>query len=85
MSKPPKPKYRTTNGSVYNESLRQRGALLLWIDKNMEWVGAPSGKRGRSPSFSDAAIQICLMIKNLYGLAQPHPSNCGLRPRLPQA
>jgi len=69
MSKPPKPKYRTTNWSAYNESLCQRGALLLWIDKDMEWAGLPSGKRGRSPSFSDAAVQFCLMIKNLYGLA----------------
>jgi hypothetical protein len=69
MSKPPKPKYRTTNWSSYNESLRQRGALLLWIDKDMQWAGAPSGHRGRSPLFSDAAIQFCLMIKNLYGLA----------------
>ena len=69
MSKPSKPKYRTTNWSSYNESLRQRGALLLWIDKDMEWAGAPSGQRGRSPLFSDAAIQFCLMIKNLYGLA----------------
>ncbi len=69
MSKPPKPKYRTPNWSSYNESLRQRGALLLWIDKDMKWVGAPSGKRGRTPTFSDAAIQFCLMIKNLYGLA----------------
>ncbi|MEN3110144.1 IS5 family transposase [Uliginosibacterium paludis] len=69
MSKPPKPKYRTTNWSAYNESLRERGALLLWSDKDMEWAGAPSGKRGCSPSFSDAAVQFCLMIKNLYGLA----------------
>lgn len=69
MSKPAKPKYRTTNWSSYNESLRQRGALLLWIDKDMEWVGAPNGKRGRTPRFSEAAIQFCLMIKNLYGLA----------------
>ena len=42
MSKPSKPKYRTTNWSSYNESLRQRGALLLWIDKDMAWAGAPS-------------------------------------------
>lgn len=69
MSKPLTPKYRTTNWSSYNDSLCQRGALLLWIDKDMEWAGAPSGQRGRSPLFSDAAIQFCLMIKNLYGLA----------------
>lgn len=67
MSKPPK--YRTTNWNAYNESLRQRGSLMVWIDKDMEWVGEPNGKRGRSPSFSDAAIQFCLMLKNLYGLA----------------
>lgn len=32
-------------------------------------AGAASGKRGRSPLFSDAAIQFCLTIKNLFGLA----------------
>ena len=30
---------------------------------------AASSKRGRSPKFSDAAIQFCLTIKNLLGLA----------------
>jgi len=73
MSKLPKPKYRHTNWTAYNESLRQQGSLMLWIDKDMAWAAAPSGKRGRSPSFSDAAIQFCLMVKNLYGLAlNPH-------------
>ena len=35
----------------------------------MSWFAAISGKRGRSPQFSDAAIQFCLTIKNLFGLA----------------
>jgi len=35
----------------------------------MAWVAAGSGKRGRSPKFSDAAIQFCLTLKNLFGLA----------------
>ncbi len=69
MSKPPKPKYCTTNWSAYNESLRQRGSMLLWIDRDMNREGTQSGKRGHLPQFSDAAIQFCLMIKNLYGLA----------------
>jgi len=69
MSKPLTQKYRTTNWSSYNESLCQRGSLMLWIDKDMSWVGELNGKWGRSPSFSDAAIQFCLMIKNLYGQA----------------
>ena len=34
----------------------------------MAWFAAPTGKRGRQPVFSDAAIQTCLMIKALFGL-----------------
>jgi IS5 family transposase len=64
-----KKKYKTKNWSDYNRALKQRGALLLWIDKDMEWQAKPSGKRGRAEKFSDAAIQFCLMLKNLYGLA----------------
>lgn len=42
---------------------------MLWNDKDMNWAGEPNCKRGRCPSFSEAAIQFCLRIKNLYGLA----------------
>ncbi len=61
--------YRTTNWREYNQSLKQRGLMLLWIDKEMDWLAAGSGKRGRAEKFSDAAIQFCLMVKNLFGLA----------------
>jgi hypothetical protein len=43
--------------------------LTIWLDKRMQWFASASGKRGRSPRFSDAAIQFCLTIKNLFGLA----------------
>ncbi len=43
--------------------------MLLWVDKEMHWLALGSGKRGRAEKFSDAAIQFCLMIKNLFGLA----------------
>lgn len=43
--------------------------MLLWIDKEMNWLAPGSGKRGRNETFSDAAIQFCLMVKNLFGLA----------------
>ncbi|MBD9361742.1 IS5 family transposase [Methylomonas fluvii] len=69
MPKPQPHKYRTTNWRDYNRSLKQRGSLLLWIDKEMEWLAPGSGKQGRADKFSDAAIQFCLMIKNLFGLA----------------
>lgn len=44
--------------------------MLIWIDKKMDWLApAATGKRGRAETFSDAAIQFCLMVKNLFGLA----------------
>ena len=35
----------------------------------MQWHAPTSGKRGRQRIFSDAAIQFCLSIKCLFGLA----------------
>lgn len=64
-----KKRYRTTNWKQYNSSLKARGSLTIWLDKTMSWFAAASGKRGRSPKFSDAAIQFCLTLKNLFGLA----------------
>ena len=69
MSRPVPPSYRTTNWRAYNAALRQRGSLLIWFDPKTEWLAAPSGKRGCPATFSDAAIQFCLSIKVLFGLA----------------
>lgn len=68
MSKPVPPTYRTTNWRAYNAALKQRGSLLIWFDPEMEWRAPPSGRRGRPATFSDAAIQACLMLKALFGL-----------------
>ena len=69
MTLPCKPRYRTTHWKQYNAALKARGSLSIWLDKRMSWFAANSGKRGRSPTFSDAAIQFCLTLKNLFGLA----------------
>ena len=68
MSMPAPPTYRTTNWRTYNSALKQRGSLLIWFDPEMEWVAAPRGGRGRPATFSDTAIQACLMLKALFGL-----------------
>ena len=34
----------------------------------MAWFAGGNGKRGRSPTYSDAAIQFCLSLKCLFGL-----------------
>jgi hypothetical protein len=64
-----KTKYRTTNWKEYNAALKASGSLLIWLDKDMRWHGSASGKRGRSPAYSETAIQLCLTIKNLFNLA----------------
>lgn len=35
----------------------------------MAWVAQPTGKRGRQPVYSDAAVQTCLTMKVLFGMA----------------
>ena len=61
-------KYKTTNWSSYNDSLKQRGSLSIWFDPEMVWTPPPSGKRGRQQQFSNAAIQTCLTLKVLFGM-----------------
>jgi hypothetical protein len=66
--KPAPQKYRTTNWKAYNAALKARGWLLIWLAPSMDWHGQASGKHGRSPTFSDEAIQFCLSIKCLFSL-----------------
>ena len=61
-------KYKTTNWSSYNDSLKRRGSLSIWFDPEMVWVPPPSLRRGRQQNFSDAAIQAGLTLKVLFGL-----------------
>jgi len=68
MSKLEATHYRTTNWKSYNEALKRRGSLLIWLDKDMVWLAAKPERPGRPPVFSDAAIQFCLMVKVLFGL-----------------
>ncbi len=64
----PKSKYRVTNWSEYNESLRQRGDLTVWFDEDLvsEWRAPPSGKPGGQPVYSDTAIEICLTLRAVF-------------------
>ena len=69
MSKPISPTYKTTNGAEYNAALKRRGSLTIWFDPQMTWDAVPSGKRGRQQANSDAAIQTCLTLKVVFGMA----------------
>jgi hypothetical protein len=69
MSRPTSPAYKTWNWPSDNEALKRRGSLTIWFDPAMTWEAAPTGKRGRQPDYSDAAIQTFLSMKVLFGMA----------------
>ena len=72
---PEKPKvhYRIRNWASYNENLKKRGSLTLWIDEAVlnTWKAAPEvvRSRGGQKQYSDGAIECLLMVKNIYHLA----------------
>ncbi|TRD13445.1 transposase [Palleronia caenipelagi] len=66
-----KAKYRVTNWADYNESLRRRGDVTIWLseDAMAGWSSPPSGMRGAQRRYSDMAIEICLTLRVVFGLA----------------
>ena len=69
MSRPKPPIYKTLNWPAYNKALKRCGSLTIWFDPRMAWSAEPTGKRGRQPVYSDAAVQACLTMKVLFGMA----------------
>ena len=69
MSRANTPSYKTLNWPAYNKALKRRGSLTIWFDPEMIWAAKPTGKRGRQPVYSDAAVQTCLTMKVLFGMA----------------
>ena len=60
----PKQKHRVTNWAEYNESLRCRGDLTVWIsdDALALWAAPRRTARGGQPRYSDLAIELCLTL-----------------------
>jgi len=69
MSIPTPATCKTPNWPACNEALERRGSLTIWFDPEMRWGAAPTGKRGRQQTYSDAAVQTCLTMKVLFGMA----------------
>lgn len=66
-----KAKGKITNWKQYNHALTQRGSLTFWIDNTAikHWYNkTPTGRRGRSNTYSDSAISTALMIKGVFKL-----------------
>ncbi len=63
-----KKRYRITNWSDYNESLRQRGNVTVWLSPEVEaeWRAERRKTRGGQPVYSDLAITVCLTLGMVY-------------------
>lgn len=63
-----KKKYKIKNWSDYNESLKRRGTMEVWINDEVldKWKAWPSGRPGAQPIYSDLAIQIVLQIGKVF-------------------
>ena len=59
-----KQRHRVTNGSEYNEGLRRRGDLTVWISEDALalWSAPRRTTRGGQPHYSDLAIELCLTL-----------------------
>jgi hypothetical protein len=74
MSKQPefkvKDKYKILNWSKYNESLKNRGRITLWISEDAinSWSYKGPRERGGKIVYSDLAIETCLIIKQVFHL-----------------
>ena len=65
-----KKRYRVTNRAAYNESLRNRGDLTIWITDNARthWIAPRRGSRGGQARYSNLAITMSLTLGKVYKL-----------------
>lgn len=66
-----KMKFKVTNWAEYEAGLRRRGSLTLWITESAidAWNAAPRATPGGQATYSDSAIQSCLMLRTAFKLA----------------
>src|SRR4051812_31790811 len=55
----PKAKYQVSNWHEYDQALQNRGSLTVWVTPEAisAWQAPPTGRRGRSPLYSNLAIE----------------------------
>ncbi len=62
--------YRVKNWHEYDQSLRDRGDITLWISQDAidAWAPPMTGKRGAQPVYADLAIETALTFRLLFHL-----------------
>ncbi|WP_057463329.1 IS5 family transposase [Pseudovibrio sp. POLY-S9] len=66
-----KTEYKVMNWSEYNESLRRRGDITVWVEDSVAgaWFAPASNRCGKPVKYSDLSIETCLQIRVVFGLA----------------
>jgi len=66
----PQTLYRVKNWSKYDQALVQRGSITFWLSDDFEkgWVYAGEKQRGSQFEYSEQAIVIMQMVKNVFHL-----------------
>jgi hypothetical protein len=62
--------YKIRNWKEYNQALKQRGSLAIWIEEDIESKWYYQGKRQRGAQFeySDASIEMAAVLREVYQL-----------------
>ena len=62
--------YRVKNWSEYDQALRDRGDITLWLSQDAidTWRAPQTGKRGTQPVYADIAIETALTFRLLFYL-----------------
>ena len=65
-----KTSYRVKNWPEYEQSLRNRGDVTVWLsgDAIDAWTPPKKGKRGGQPIYSDIAIETSLLLRMVFHL-----------------
>ena len=71
QSDKPKDRYKITNWREYNNGLKRRGSLTIWIDDAIwqKWYHQGPARRGGQKVYSSDCIVLLLTIKVTFRLA----------------
>src|SRR5215211_1611270 len=65
----PRARYRVSNWPEYDRALQQRGSLTVWVTPEAlaAWHPPRTGRRGRSRTYSDSAIETGHLLRLAFG------------------
>src|ERR671917_819018 len=65
----PRARYRVSNWPEYDRALQQRGSLTVWVTPEAlaAWHPPKTGRRGRSRTYSDLAIETGHLLRLAFG------------------